>query len=82
MKNLNQLILKFDHEQNFKDQDFYVSKSNEYSFKLLCSWPKWEKNFINLIGEKFSGKTHLINIFLKKFRGIKINSSEINNQSL
>ena len=82
MKNLNQLILKFDHEQNFKDQDFYVSKSNEYSFKLLCSWPKWEKNFINLIGDKFSGKTHLINIFLKKFRGIKIYSSEINNQSL
>ena len=82
MKNLNQLILNFDYEQNFKDQDFYVSKSNEYSFKLLNSWPKWEKNFINLIGEKFSGKTHLINIFLEKFKGIKFEASEINNQSL
>ena len=82
MKDLNQLIIKFDYEQNFKDQDFYVSKSNEYSFKLLNSWPKWEKNFLNLIGEKFSGKTHLVNIFLKKFKGIKINSSDINNQVL
>jgi chromosomal replication initiation ATPase DnaA len=82
MKNLNQLIIKFDYEQNFKDQDFYVSKSNKYSFKLLSSWPKWEKNFLNLIGEKFSGKSHLINIFLKKFKGIKINASEINNQVL
>lgn len=82
MKNLNQLIIKFDYEQNFKDQDFYVSKSNEYSFKLLNSWPKWEKNFLNLIGEKFSGKTHLINIFLKKFKGIKINASKISNQFL
>ena len=82
MKNLNQLILNFDYEQNFKDQDFYVSKSNEYSFKLLNSWPKWNKNFVNLIGEKFSGKTHLVNIFLKKFNGIKLNASEINNQSL
>ena len=82
MKNLNQLILKFDYEQNFKDQDFYVSKSNKYCFKLLNSWPKWEKNFVNLIGEKFSGKTHLINIFLKKFKGIKIEASDINNQSL
>ena len=80
MNNLNQLILKFDYEQNFKDQDFYVSKSNEHSFKLLNSWPKWEKNFINLIGEKFSGKTHLINIFLKKFKGIVINANEINNE--
>ena len=79
MNNLNQLILKFDYQQNFKDQDFYVSKSNEYSFKLLNSWPKWEKNFVNLVGEKFSGKTHLINIFLKKFKGVKINSTEIDN---
>ena len=82
MKDLNQLILKFDYDQNFKDQDFYVSKSNEYSFKLLNSWPAWEKNFLNLIGEKFSGKTHLINIFLQKFNGIKLNASEIDNLSL
>jgi chromosomal replication initiation ATPase DnaA len=82
VKNLNQLILKFDYEQNFKDQDFYVSKSNQYSFKLLNSWPMWEKNFVNLIGEKFSGKTHLINIFLQKFNGIKIDAAAINNQFL
>jgi len=80
MKNLNQLILKFDYQQNFKDHDFYVSKSNEYSFKLLNSWPNWEKNFINIIGEKFCGKTHLIDIFLKKFNGIKIDASNIDNQ--
>ena len=82
MKSLNQLILKFDHEQNFKNQDFYVSKSNEYSFKLLNRWPRWEKNFVNLVGKKFSGKTHLVNIFLQKFKGIKFEASEINNDSL
>ena len=82
VKNLNQLILKFDYEQNFKDEDFYVSQSNQYSFKLLNSWPKWEKNFINLIGERFSGKTHLINIFLKKFKGIKISANKINDKFL
>ena len=82
MKNLNQLILDFDYEQNFKDQDFYVSKSNEYVFKLLNDWPKWEKNFINLIGEKYSGKTHLVNIFLDKFKGIKIEASNIDNSFL
>ena len=82
MNDLNQLILNFDYDQNFKDQDFYVSKSNEFAFKLLNSWPNWEKNFVNLIGEKFSGKTHLINIFLKKFKGIKIEANEINNEFL
>ena len=82
MNDLNQLILNFDYDQNFKDQDFYVSKSNEFAFKLLNSWPKWEKNFVNLIGEKFSGKTHLVNIFLHKFRGIKIEANDINNDFL
>ena len=32
MRDLNQQILKFDYDQNFKDQDFYVSKSNEHIF--------------------------------------------------
>jgi len=82
MNDLNQLILNFDYDQNFKDQDFYVSKSNEFAFKLLNSWPKWEKNFVNLIGEKFSGKTHLINIFLEKFKGIKIEANQIDNEFL
>ena len=82
MTNLNQQILKFAHEQNFKDQDFYVSNSNEHAFSLLNSWPKWDKNFINLIGEKFSGKSHLINIFLAKNRGIKIKSDQISNDFL
>jgi len=82
MTKLNQQILNFDYEQNFKDQDFYVSKSNEYSFKLLNSWPKWEKNFVNLIGENFSGKSHLINIFLKNFKGIKISAKKISNEFL
>tara|TARA_B100001029_G_C15005055_1_gene420541 strand:+ start:431 stop:1093 length:663 start_codon:yes stop_codon:yes gene_type:complete len=82
MKNLNQQILNFHYEQNFKDQDFYVSDSNEHSFSLLNSWPKWEKKFINLIGEKFSGKSHLISIFLEKYKGIKINSNNISNDFL
>jgi len=82
MNDLNQLILNFDYDQNFKDQDFYVSKSNEFAFKLLNSWPKWERNFVNLIGEKFSGKTHLVNIFLHKFKGIKIEADDITNEFL
>ena len=32
MRDLNQLILKFDYEQNFKDNDFYVSNSNKHIF--------------------------------------------------
>ena len=82
MKNLNQLLLDFDHEQNFKDDDFYVGKSNFYPFELINNWPKWEKNFLNISGDRFSGKTHLINIFLKKFNGIRIESNLLNDENL
>ena len=82
MKNLNQLIINFDYDQNFKDEDFYVSSSNKHIFSLLNQWPRWEKNFFYIIGEKFSGKSHLINIFIKKFKGIKLNANSLTNEDL
>ena len=82
MKDLNQLLLNFEYKQNFKDEDFYVSNSNYYAFSLINSWPKWEKNFLNICGEKYSGKTHLSNIFLKKFKGIKIDANSFENKNL
>ena len=82
MKSLNQLLLDFDYEQNFKDDDFYVGKSNFYAYEIINKWPKWEKNFLNINGEKFSGKTHLVNIFLKKFSGIRIDVNSLNDENL
>ena len=40
------------------------------------------KNFLNISGEKFSGKTHLINIFIKKFNGIKFEASLLKGENL
>ena len=82
MRDLNQLLLNFEYKQNFKDEDFYVNASNYYAFKLINSWPKWEKNFVNIYGAKYSGKTHLTNIFLKKFKGIKIKANSFENKNL
>jgi len=82
MSDLNQLLLNFEYKQNFKDEDFYVSKSNYFAFNLINSWPKWEKNFLNISGDKFSGKSHLANIFLKKFKGIKVDANSFKNEKL
>ena len=80
MKDLNQEIIKFDYDQNFKDDDFYVSRSNKHIFDLLNKCPKWEKNFINISEENFSGKTHVADIFLKKFIGIKLELNLLKNE--
>ena len=82
MTGLNQKILKFDYDENFQVEDFYISKSNEHILKFFDKWPKWEKNFLNIIGEKCSGKTHLIKIFLKKNLGIRIDAKFLNNEKL
>ncbi len=80
MRNYNQQIIKFDYSPNFSDDDFYISKSNENVFNFLNRWPVWEKNYLNISGEKFSGKSHLINIFLKKFKGLVIESKFFDNE--
>ena len=82
MRDLNQTIIKFDYDKNFKNEDFYLSKSNKHVFDFLNKWPKWERNFINIIGEKFSGKTHLMNIFLQKNKGIKFEGKYFQNDDL
>ena len=80
MKSLNQLLLKFNQKQNFNYEDFFVSKSNYFAFALIEKWPKWEKNIVNIYGEKSSGKTHLANIFYKKNKTIKITEDQLNDE--
>ena len=80
MTDLNQLLLKFNYKQNFNYDDFFVSKSNFFAFELIEKWPRWEKNILNIYGDKFSGKTHLANIFYNKNKGIKIYENQINNE--
>ena len=79
MNKLNQTLLKFELEQNFTYDDFFVSKCNYFAFSLIESWPKWEKNILNIYGEKFCGKSHLSEIFKRKNKAIIIKNEEINN---
>ena len=76
MSNRDQQLINFQFDKNYKIEDFYVSKSNYFPFSLLDSWPKWEKNILNVYGEKYSGKSHLSEIFIKKNKGIIFNAKK------
>ena len=82
MRDSNQTIIKFDYDKNLKNDDFFISKSNKHVFDFLNLWPKWERKFVNIIGDKLSGKTHLMEIFLKKNKGILLNSNSLKNDDL
>ena len=77
-----QQLINFDQKSNFENDNFFISKSNRHILNLFDNWPNWEKNFLNISGEKFSGKTHLINIFLKRFKGIKFEIEDLTNEGL
>ena len=80
MSELNQLLFELDHKKNFNEHDFYVSKSNFYAYNIIDKWPKWEKKILNIFGQKFSGKTHLANIFKSKTNALLINASKIDEE--
>ena len=82
MTDLNQLLLKFDLKQNYRSEDFYVNKSNFFAYNLIEKWPRWDRNIVNIYGEKYCGKTHLSNIFKKKNNAFKIKANEFSNQTL
>ena len=82
MKDLNQQLLKFDLKQNYRNEDFFVNKSNFFAFSLIEKWPKWEKNILNIHGEKYCGKTHLSNIFKKNYKAFKMQANEFNQENL
>ena len=82
MRDSDQTIIKFHYDKNFNNEDFYLSKSNKHVFDFLNIWPKWERNFVNITGEKLSGKTHLMNIFLHKNKGIRLEGKSLENNDL
>jgi len=82
IKNLNQQLLNFDLEPNYAHDDFFVSKSNYFAYNLILNWPRWEKNIINLNGDKFCGKTHLTKIFIKKFKAFKIDTKNLSDDKI
>ena len=79
MSYLNQLLLDFDYKTNFNEHDFYLSKSNSNAFNLINRWPHWDKKILNISGEKFSGKSHLANIFKLKSKAFLVKGNEIDN---
>ena len=76
MRENKQLLLDFILNKSHSKEDFFVSECNFFAFNLLESWPRWEKNIVNLCGEKYSGKSHLSEIFSKKSKSIILDAKD------
>ena len=78
---MNQLTFKFPFSKKYYEQDFFVSSNNFSAYKLIDSWPNWPGNWLNIFGEKGSGKSHLSKILEKKIKRIElIKANSIDNK--
>ena len=73
---MDQLTLKFPFSKKYYEQDFFVSSNNFSAFKLIDEWPNWPGKWLNIFGEKGSGKTHLTKILEKKINKTKLIDAE------
>ena len=77
---MNQLTFRFPFSKKYYEQDYYVSSNNYPAFKLIDGWPDWPGKWLNIYGEKGSGKTHLSKILENKIKKTKlISADKINN---
>ena len=80
---MDQLIFKFPFSKKYYEQDFFVSSNNFSAYKLIESWPTWPGKWLNIFGDKGSGKTHLAKILEKKINKTKlIDAKNISNDIL
>ena len=78
---MDQLTLKFPFSKKYYEQDFFVSSNNFSAFKLIDEWPNWPGKWLNIFGERGSGKTHLTKILEKKIKKTKlIDAQNINSK--
>ena len=72
---MNQLTFKFPFSKKYYEHDYYVSSNNYSAFKLIDEWPDWPGKWLNIYGDKGSGKTHLSKILENKIRNSRLISA-------
>ncbi len=72
-KNNSQIPFNLGHKPSFERVDFIVSTSNQAATMMIDRWPDWPLHVAALIGPPGSGKTHLMQSWLKQTKGTIFN---------
>ena len=71
-----QRIFKFNNTKNFFEENLIRDTSNSNVLNFLDKFPNWETKLINIVGEKKSGKSFILQLFRKKNQFNYINNKE------
>ena len=70
-----QQIFNFNSASNFLEEDFIKDISNSDVMNFLNKFPNWENKLINIVGEKKSGKTFILQLFKNKNQFLYISNA-------
>ncbi len=75
---MKQTVINFKLPSSFEEEDFFISPANKEAYEVIDTF--WHKSFFafNIYGKKGSGKTHLANIFAKKYGALIVSAHKIN----
>lgn len=71
-----QQIFNFSDNTNFLEENLIRDVSNSNVLDFLDKFPNWETKLINIVGEKKSGKSFILQLFRKKNQFAYVNSKE------
>jgi len=71
-----QRIFNFNNTKNFFEENLIRDTSNSNVLNFLDKFPNWETKLINIVGEKKSGKSFILQLFRKKNQFNYINKKE------
>jgi chromosomal replication initiation ATPase DnaA len=61
-----QLALDLPLPSSSRQEDFFVTSSNQLTVDFINLWPNWVEHIAVIVGEKGAGKTHLAQIWQSK----------------
>ena len=71
-----QRIFNFNNTKNFFEENLIRDTSNSNVLNFLDKFPNWETKLINIVGEKKSGKSFILQLFRKKNKFNYISNKE------
>ena len=74
---MRQLPLPLPHDAAMGVDDFLVTPCNRDAASWIEKWPDWPTHGVSLTGLPGSGKTHLLNLWLNKSKGVAITPFEL-----
>ncbi len=77
-----QLPFDLGHRQAYEREDFWVSSSNEEAVSLLDLWPQWSSHTLIILGEKASGKTHLLQVWKHEADALELSVDDLEEESI